>query len=170
VPSIFLKIVILSTITLMSTARIVAAAPNDLADITIDDPSKAILLAPVDIKWIPAPAALPAGAELCVLEGYPEKPGPFTLRLKLPPHYTLPAHWHPNDEHITVISGQLNLGLGDRLDTTQGKLYSTGSYTRIPAKMHYFTWTSEEETILQLHGIGPWAVLYVETPGEPPQK
>lgn len=150
------------TIGLSFTATILAASPEKIIGIpVIDDPSKPIMLTPLEAKWKPALSMLPTGAEMSVLEGDPEKPAPFTIRLKLPANYTIPTHWHPYDEHITVISGQLNIGLGDRLDLTKGKAHIAGSYARIPAKMHLFIWTAQE-TIIQLHGIGPWGLVYVD--------
>jgi hypothetical protein len=160
-----LRKIALSTIFLLGLplASALAAPPSErMNPPIIDDPSKPIMLTPFDTKWVPALSMLPAGAEMSILEGNPEKPGPFTLRLKLPANYSVPAHWHPYDERITVISGRLNMGLGDRLEITKGKVYSAGSYVRIPAKVHLYVWTTIEETVVQLHGIGPWALLYVD--------
>src|SRR5262245_3228339 len=55
-------------------------------------------LAPQDIKWGPAPAMLPPGAEAAVLFGDPSKEGLFVLRLKFPKGYRVPPHKHPVDE------------------------------------------------------------------------
>lgn len=131
--------------------------------VQVEDRSKAMMYTPRESHWMPAPASLPAGAEMLVLEGNPESPGPFTMRLKFPPHYQIPTHWHFSDEHITLISGTLTLGLENNSDVKKGKLLSMGSYARIPAKMSYAAWTNEEETIIQLHGIGPWGFNYNNT-------
>ena len=71
---------------------------------------------PQSIKWGPAPAVLPTGARAAVLDGDPTKDGPFTLRLMFPPGYRIPPHFHPADEHVTVISGNLDVGMGDHFD------------------------------------------------------
>ncbi len=71
---------------------------------------------PKTTKWGPAPAVLPAGARAAVLEGDPTKSGSFTLRLLFPAGYKIPPHSHPADEHVTVISGKLNVGMGDTFD------------------------------------------------------
>jgi len=66
-----------------------------------------------DLKWGPAPAALPKGAEMAVLSGDPGKAGAFVLRLKMPAGYMIQAHHHPTTEYVTVISGDFALGMGD---------------------------------------------------------
>jgi len=70
------------------------------------------MFAPADIKWVDCPLSLPPGAKLAVLAGDPAKPGPFTIRLQTPDGYQIPAHTHPTDERITVISGTFHMGHG----------------------------------------------------------
>ena len=67
------------------------------------------------IKFTGAPNMLPPGAQWFVLSGDPSKDGPFTIRLRLPAGYQIPAHSHPTTEAITVLSGKLLLGMGDKL-------------------------------------------------------
>src|SRR5688572_2143540 len=67
------------------------------------------------VKWAPAPP-FPAGAEIAVLEGDPGAKGTVTLRLKFPANYDIPAHWHSMTERVTVLTGALNVGMGDKLD------------------------------------------------------
>jgi hypothetical protein len=44
-----------------------------------------VMITPDEIKWGPAPPALPPGAEMAVLRGDPSKAGaPFTIRIKVP--------------------------------------------------------------------------------------
>src|SRR5687767_7634504 len=69
------------------------------------------IVPPQEIKWGPAPAVLPPGAEAAVLFGDPGKEGLFALRLKLPAGYSVPPHTHPVDEAVTVISGTFGLGM-----------------------------------------------------------
>ena len=54
------------------------------------------------IKFTGAPNMLPPGAQWFVLSGDPTKAGPFTVRLRLPAGYQIPAHSHPTTEAITV--------------------------------------------------------------------
>src|SRR5438093_1325366 len=62
---------------------------------------------PDQMTWGPAPAVLPAGAKLVVLEGDPTKSGAFTMRLLMPDGYQISPHFHPATEHVTVVSGAL---------------------------------------------------------------
>ena len=119
-----------------------------------------------DLKWADV-AALP-GAKMAVLEGQVNKQGPLTFRIKFPANYEIPAHWHPTTEHVTVLSGTLNLGTGDKLDKSKTAPLPAGGFAIMPAKMHHFAWMSEETT-LQVHANGPWTVNYVN-PADAPKK
>ena len=125
-----------------------------------------VVVTPMEIEWTNGPASLPAGAQAAVIEGDPKQPSLFTMRLKLPANYKIPPHWHPADEHVTVMSGTFNMGMGDQFDQTKGKALPTGSFAVMPATVHHFAWTSEE-TILQLHGMGPWAINYLNPADDP---
>jgi hypothetical protein len=117
-------------------------------------------LTPAELTWITGPRALPPGASMAVIEGAFDKSGPFTVRLKFPANYQIPAHWHPVKVTVTVISGTFNMGFGDELDTGKGKALPAGSIFEMPATIHHYGWTSEE-TIIQEHGIGPLTVNYL---------
>ena len=121
---------------------------------------------PKSTKWGPAPAVLPAGASAAVLDGDPFQSGPFTLRLMFPPGYRIPPHFHPADEHVTVISGHLNVGMGDQFDKKKGTALHSGAFGVIPANMHHFAWASDR-TVIQLHGMGPWKLTYVNPADTP---
>ena len=118
------------------------------------------------VQWAPAPPVLPAGAEIAVLEGDPAKEGPFTLRLKLPNDYHVPAHFHPVIEHVTVISGEFHVGMGDVMDHAQGTELTEGGFAVMQAGVHHYAWTTDE-TVIQLHSIGPWGLTYVNPADDP---
>ena len=126
-----------------------------------------VIVSPTDLKWADVPS-LPPGAKIAVIEGPPTEPVPFTFRLKFPADYKIPAHWHPAIEHVTVISGTFNLGMGDKLDAAKTKPLSVGSVAIMQPKTPHFGWT-KEETIVQVHGVGQWGVTYVN-PAEDPRK
>lgn len=65
-----------------------------------------------EIEWGPAPPSLPAGAKAAILTGDPRVEGVFTLRISLPPNYSIAPHRHPADEHVTVISGSFSMAPG----------------------------------------------------------
>jgi hypothetical protein len=126
-----------------------------------------VMVSPADLKWADVPS-LPPGAKIAVIEGPPTDAVPFTFRLKFPANYKIPPHWHPAIEHVTVISGALHLGMGDKLDEAKTHPLSTGSVAIMQPKTSHFGWT-KEETVVQVHGMGPWAVTYVN-PGDDPRK
>ena len=67
-----------------------------------------LMVAPADLKWADVPS-LPPGAKIAVIEGPMNEAKPFTMRLRLPADYQIPAHFHGAIEHVTVISGTFNL-------------------------------------------------------------
>ena len=125
-----------------------------------------VMALPDSITWGGGPASLPAGAQAAVLEGDPAKPGAFTMRLKLPDGYAIAPHWHPAAEHVTVIQGTFVMGLGETADRSQGHELRAGAFAMMPAGTRHFAWT-KGETILQLHGTGPWGVTYVNASDDP---
>jgi quercetin dioxygenase-like cupin family protein len=121
------------------------------------------------IKWTMGPASLPAGAKVAVLEGDPGKEGFFTMRLWFPDGYRVAPHWHPKVEHVTVISGSLNLGMGEKFDQTATRELPAGTFGFWPAGMRHFAW-AKGDTVIQLHGIGPWVINYVNPSDDPRNK
>jgi hypothetical protein len=119
-----------------------------------------------DVKWGPAPAVFPKGAQLAVLSGDPSQPGLYVVRLKMPANYQIPAHWHPTSEYVTVVSGQFYIGMGDKLDQAKGIELGAGGFGVAPAHMNHFAWAAAE-TVVQIHGEGPFALTYVNPADDP---
>ena len=127
------------------------------------------ILVPADkVQWGPAPPALPAGAQVSVLEGNPAEKGAVTLRLKFPANYNIPPHWHSMTERVTVLSGALNVGMGDKLDRQGSQTLAPGGFVSLPANMHHFAWTAAP-TVVQINLEGPFDIFYVN-PTDDPQK
>ena len=127
-----------------------------------------MMVMPNELKWTDVPS-LPAGAKLAVIEGPLNEAVPITFRLKLPANYQIPAHWHPAIEHVTVISGALDMGIGDKLDKSKSHRLSAGGVAIMQPKVNHFGWTTEE-TIVQVHGVGPWGITYVNPADDPRKK
>jgi quercetin dioxygenase-like cupin family protein len=129
-------------------------------------PPQAHVFTPEQMKWGPAPAVLPAGARLAVLEGDPSKAGPYTMRLAMPAGYRIPPHFHHVDERVTVISGAFQVGMGDRFDEAKLTTLPPGAFGVLPPGMRHFA-RADKATIIQLNGEGPWGLTYVNPADQP---
>src|SRR5712692_10087735 len=72
---------------------------------TVGEAHQVMSLTPAELTWTAGPPMLPPAARMALIEGGPNKPGPFIFRLKFPANYRIPAHWHPRKTTVTVISG-----------------------------------------------------------------
>jgi len=125
-------------------------------------PKGAIQVFPESIQWVNAPTSLPPGAMISVLEGNPQQEGIFTMRVKFPPFYLLPAHTHPKDERVTVLEGAVFVGFGNAIDTANAQKFTVGSYYLNPVNEAHFVFTGEEGVIFQVTGLGPWGLVYID--------
>jgi len=121
---------------------------------------------PDAIHWGPAPDALPPGAEFSVLEGNPMRPAPYTMRLKMLDGYKIPPHHHLRREHVTVISGAFKVGMGDSFDAEKMNECAPGSFAYLEPTVHHYA-MAKVETVIQLHGTGPWEIKYVNPADDP---
>lgn len=156
------------TTALLLTASSLSAQER-VASAGTPDKSHAIVATPDAIKWAAAPAILPAGAKLAVLEGDPSKPGEFTMRLSMPAGYRIPPHFHPVTEHVTVVEGTFYVGMGDAFDAAKASALPTGTFAALEPGVRHFAFTTGATTI-QLHGVGPWGLTYVNPADDPRTK
>ena len=126
------------------------------------------IISPDNLKWADVPS-LPPGAKIAVLEGKMSDAGPITARLKFPANYKVPAHFHPGVERVTVLSGTMYFGMGDKLDPKKTTAVGPGGFLLMPPGMNHFVWT-REEAIAQINVIGPWTVTYVNPADDPRKK
>jgi quercetin dioxygenase-like cupin family protein len=139
------------------------------ADDTGDDGERHVILTAEKLEWVPNPV-LPPGAKMAVLSGNPTKPGElYAIRLQLPDGYRIPPHWHPGEENVTVLSGAMRFGAGERFDPSGLKEAPAGSFTRMPKGMRHFA-EAKGETVIQLHGVGPFEIHYVNATDDPRKK
>ena len=127
------------------------------------------VVTPDAMKWVDAPPSLPPGAKVVVLEGDPTTEGPFVMRAKMPDGYRIMPHTHPKDERVTVLSGTLYMGLGEKFDEQAAKAMPAGSYGRTAAGVRHFAY-ARGETVIQVHGTGPWVIDYVNPDDDPRKK
>jgi quercetin dioxygenase-like cupin family protein len=102
------------------------------------------------------------------VSGDPTKEGLYVLRLKVPSGYKVPPHVHPQDENITVISGTFNIGMGATFDDKKGSAVKAGGFAKAPKGMQHYAYFTED-TIIQIHGLGPQGITYVN-PNDDPRK
>ncbi len=151
--------------TVTSGAAPVVAVPASPAG-AVDPAAGHRMLLPGDFKWTDAPASLPKGAKVSVIHGDPSAPGIFAMRISIPAGYKVPPHSHPAEEHVTVISGEFYMGMGDTWDESKGHGLPAGSAAVMPVGTRHFAWC-KEATVIQLHAMGPWGITYVNPQDDP---
>lgn len=94
--------------------------------------------------------------------GDPDKPGvPFVIRIHNDAGYVVFPHTHLIDENITVVQGSWSLGTGTRFNRAVLEPMELGTFGIVPKKMAHFA-LSKTETIVQVHGIGPFSSELVD--------
>jgi len=125
---------------------------------------------PDEVQYGPAPAFLSPGAQLAVLEGNPMgATGDYTVRMKIPDGYKIAPHWHPKRENVTVISGTLKVGMGDKFDESKMMSFGAGSFAYLDPNMHHSAMGSGE-TVVQIHGMAPLKINYINPSDDPSKK
>jgi hypothetical protein len=127
-----------------------------------------VVVTPDKIQWSAAPPVFQPGAQFAVLAGDPGKPGPFTVRLKLPDGYRVMPHWHPTAENVTVLSGEFHVGMGDKFDESSMLTLPAHSLAVMPPHHNHYA-MAKGETEVQVSGTGPFKLVYVN-PADDPSK
>ncbi|MCU7551385.1 cupin domain-containing protein [Chitinophagaceae bacterium LB-8] len=158
------KILLLSLLVLASMKATTQQSHSDTAM-----HSGHIMVNETSLKWMTAPPFLPAGAQLAVLEGDPAQNGPFALRLLMPANYRIPPHTHPTIEHVTVVEGNFYMGTGTTMNTATAMELKPGGFAVMPAEFTHYAFT-KGRTIVQVHGMGPFAIKYSNPADDPRNK
>ncbi len=127
------------------------------------------LLNTSNLQWKEGPASLPPGSKIAAMEGDMSKEGPFTVRLMLPKNYKISPHWHPAIEHVSVIKGAFYMGAGEQFNEGTATKLSEGGFAVMPIRTVHYAFTKKNATI-QLHGVGPWGITYVNPADDPRKK
>jgi uncharacterized protein (TIGR02246 family) len=129
------------------------ATPTDITDMQ--------MVAGTSISWSDfTPPGFDRGMKLAVLHGDPGKKGDYVVRLLFPAGYRFPVHWHPGAEHLTVVSGTFQLGMGNTADWSALKTYAPGDFLYIPPRHAHFGGSAAQgPSVIQLHGEGPFQVM-----------
>jgi anti-sigma factor ChrR (cupin superfamily) len=128
-----------------------------------------IAVQPNALKWGPAPLGMPPGAQVAVVTGDPGKDAPYVVRARLPAGYKIAPHTHPTDESVTVLSGAFHIAAGDKFDTKKGEAVRAGGFFNAEKGMQHYGWTTGP-TVIQIHGMGPFAIDYVNPADDPRNK
>jgi hypothetical protein len=148
----------------MRTVAIVSLLVAAVLGLTACATTGPVTSLPENVKWTDHPVFI--GVKQAVLHGNPGQAGPFVVRLWFPANYQVPPHFHPVDENVTIVSGSVNLGHGDRVDKSQAKKHVAGDFFRVPATMRHFAFTTEE-SVIQVHSIGPTGYTQVNPADKP---
>ena len=128
-----------------------------------------VMSTPKDLKWGSPPPVFEKGASFTLVSGDPGKEGLYVVRLKMPAGYRINPHWHPTDEHVTVISGTFALGMGEKFDKSTMTELPVGGYALLPAQMRHYA-MAKTASIVQVHGTGPFVLTYVNPADDPSQR
>ena len=120
-------------------------------------PPEAIQVNSGKIVWKDAPPTMPKGTKIAVLEGDPKAPGMFTIRLRVPAGSKVMPHWHPRPERVTILSGKVAVGFGDRWDDKDMRRFTAGDFYVNPAESHHYV-AFPRTSIIQITGEGPWVL------------
>ena len=149
---------------------LVSAALIALAGSAMAQDLKAALVKPEELRWS-TPAFLPKGLQTAVVMGDPAKAGEIVVvRAKFPPNFQLAPHTHPYAETVTVLSGSVGFGMGEKFDKTKGEVVKAGVLNAVPAKQPHFVWTEGEEALVEIYYIGPSGMAYVNPADDPRKK
>ena len=121
------------------------------------------------LKWMDGPPGLPAGAKFAVISGDPSKEGLFTVQIKMPAGYAVAPHHHPTDERVSVVSGQLGYGMGEKLDRDHAGTLTPGYHVVMQSGMNHWVFTKDPATV-QVRAMGPFQITYVDPKDDPRTK
>jgi hypothetical protein len=140
------RLTALSAAVLLLLVAVTASVPAEVDRAAVD------FTVPADIKWVRNAAGT---NESAVLFGDPSKPGPYVVRLRWLPGNMSRPHFHPNDRFFVVISGTWWMGTGEKFDPDSTVPVPAGSYVvHYGGKVHY-DGAKDEETVIQVWGMGP---------------
>lgn len=119
------------------------------------------------VVWQPAPAIFPSGISIACLYGDLARHEPFTLRVMMPPHSLIPLHTHNMDEMLTVLSGELDHYTGTSMKKAVSHHMASGGFVHLPVNMAHALKAGDQPVILQVSGVGPFEMTYVDLKDDP---
>lgn len=143
----------------MRSILMAAALAGSLVATALAAPTPTIIT-PSQVQWS-AGTGNYTGVQVAVLSGDPQKPGPYTVRVRIPDGGKFAPHFHADVENVTVLEGTLLVGLGDQMDPAKMLALPAGSFASIPLGVHHYA-MAKGDTIIQIHGTGPMTMTMVK--------
>ena len=81
----------------------------------------------------------------------------------------IPPHTHPADEHLTILSGTFEVGLGEKFDAQALQPLPAGSYAMMAKNSPHYA-RARGETVLQVNAVGPLVFTYVNAADDPSKR
>lgn len=120
------------------------------------------IVKPDGLKWTPFIGPM----QMALVSGDPSQPGAFVVRVKIPSGTVVAPHWHSTDEYLTVLDGQFSVAMGDVFDAGKLSVMERGDFIQMPAKMNHYA-KAVTDTVVQLHGMGPFTLNFVNPADDP---
>ena len=120
------------------------------------------------VRWETPPpfAGLPEGVMIAFIDGIPVVKRPFTFQLRFPPNSGLMPHTHPVTTRITVVSGEMLMGMGTEFDRSALKAIPASQFIYDVKGTPHYVWF-DQETIIQFRGMGPFGIDYLDPADDP---
>jgi quercetin dioxygenase-like cupin family protein len=122
-----------------------------------------VRITPDELVWSP----LEPGIDVAVVTGDPSSDGFYIMRARFQPGTFTRPHFHPHSRHVTVIQGTWWTGTGQVEDRDHTVPLTPGSYMLHPARAPHFDGSKKGIVIVEISGIGPAAIIYVDESGNP---
>ncbi len=118
------------------------------------------IVLPATTHWSAITSGPMAGGQMALLMGNPSKTGPYIMRVKVKDGTKFGPHLHTELENVTVISGTLMVGLGDKMNPAKMKAVPAGGFVSVPPGLHHYA-MAKGETVLEIAAIGPRTMIRV---------
>jgi quercetin dioxygenase-like cupin family protein len=115
-------------------------------------------LTPEELKWV----AQPNGNQQAVMAGNQRETGLYMYRTKFPANYRNQPHFHPDQRIVTVMSGTLYVGYGEKVDESRMKALPPGSIFTEPPRQPHYVWAKDGEVVIQVTGYGPSGTTVID--------
>jgi quercetin dioxygenase-like cupin family protein len=125
----------------------------------VTDAKGFVSLKPGDEVWTDYPGI--QGIKIMYVEGRPNQPGPYVIRVKFAPGTMSMPHTHPEDRLVTVIKGTWFTGTSGEFEPWDTLPLPAGSFMKHPAGKPHYDGAKDEEVIVQIAGIGPSGTAFI---------